>query len=472
MSSPSNFIARALVALAALACLAVPGRAADAPAARKPSATAAMSGEAPAAMKDALDAAGLPHYVAPEAYSVDLVMNGDGKTFTMKRFIDNAKVRTEISAEGQNLVMIEAGDEKGTTYNVMPDQKMAIKQTAGTMASAMKAAHQELPKPKAAAVSAPEGYKVEDLGDEAVDGKTLKKLRFTGGEGSALGWFDKATGAPARMETDANGKKSSIEWKNLKAGPQPAELFTVPKEYKVTDMDEMIAKMNSMQGASGMGSMVKGMGQGMVGGMGQNFGQSMGSSLGSKLGASFGGPLGAVAGQYIGGKIGGMIGKKVADTVTGAGSGRPSLAADVRLEAGAGAVNRREQRAVGQRAVADYDRPLLPQAHLGGRDARNAGQLLADPRRAARARHAAHVERHDPGIRPLRERRLGQRAHLTHQPRTGRGEEHDGEDERDGVEERGSHRRFEASPPGPRAPLPASRLNARRRRPGSPAPCA
>lgn len=321
MSSPSRFIARALVALAALACLAALGRAAEPASARKPSATAAMSGEAPAAMKDALDAVGLPHYVAPEAYSVDMVMNGDGKTFTMKRFIDQAKVRTEISAEGQNLVMIETGDEKGTTYNVMPDRKMAIKQTAGTMESALKAAHQEMPKPKApAAASAPEGYKVEDLGDETVDGKVLKKLRFTGGEGSALGWFDKATGAPARMESDANGKKSTIEWKNLKAGPQPAELFTVPKEYKVTDMDEMIAKMNSM-GGSGMGSMAKGMGQGMMGGMAQNFGQSMGSSIGSKLGASFGGPIGAVAGQYIGGKIGGMLAKKVADKVTGASAG-------------------------------------------------------------------------------------------------------------------------------------------------------
>ena len=264
------------------------------------------------------EAIGLPHYVAPEAFREDLVIQNEGKAITMKRFIDHGRSRTEMTSDGQSFVMMEMGDEKGTTYMLMPDEKRAMKQSAKGMAEASKAAGDATKKAQEAKSAPPPEIQAEDLGDETLDGHAVKKVRMKYGKDAqeVMGWFDKGTGAPVRMESTTEGKKSVIEWKNRKVEPQPAELFAVPKGYEVTDMDEMMKKMGSMgggmpMGGMGVGSMAKGMAGGMVQGMGQNFG----ASLGGTLGASIGGPLGGIAGHFIGGKIGGMIGKKAANAI-------------------------------------------------------------------------------------------------------------------------------------------------------------
>lgn len=265
------------------------------------------------------EAIGLPRYQAPEAFREDLVIQNDGKAFTMKRFVDHGRSRTEMTAEGQSMVMLEMGDEKGTSYTLMPDQKKAMKQSAQGMAESSKQVAEAQKKVKEAKTAPPPEIQAEDLGEETVDGRAVKKVRMKYGDEAqeVMGWFDKQTGAPVRMETSAEGKKSVIEWKNRKVEPQAAELFAVPQGYEVTDMDEMMKKMGSMggggmpMGGMGVGAMAKGYAGGMVQGMGQNFG----ASLGGTLGASIGGPLGGIAGQFIGGKIGGMIGKKAANAI-------------------------------------------------------------------------------------------------------------------------------------------------------------
>ena len=51
------------------------------------------------------------------------------KTIAMDRMVDHGKLRTDMSVEGKSFVMIEAGDEKGTSYMLMPEEKRAIKQS-------------------------------------------------------------------------------------------------------------------------------------------------------------------------------------------------------------------------------------------------------------------------------------------------------------------------------------------------------
>ncbi|MBI1797083.1 MAG: hypothetical protein HY076_03135 [Candidatus Eisenbacteria bacterium] len=318
-----------------------------------------------------LDAIGLPHYVPPVAYSVDIFAHADGEEVTVKRFIDTGRIRSEITAKGYNAIMIEAGDEKGTSYMVMPENKRAIRQTRQSLDKmAAQAPDREKPAPQQSQTP-PADIKVSDLGEETMAGRTVRKLGFVTGDGPATGWFDKESGSPLRLEMNANGHNSVIEWKNFKAGAQSGDLFEVPKGYDVTDMDEMIAQIKAMDGremkmgvgkapggsdggdggsaggsggaggatgggaggASGgagpmgaMGSMpsggmpsgmpgMGGLAKRMGGGMAQHFGQGMGSSLGASLGGAFGGPLGAIAGQYLGGRIGGMVGRKAAETV-------------------------------------------------------------------------------------------------------------------------------------------------------------
>jgi hypothetical protein len=249
--------------------------------------------------------AGLPTWTPPPAYSEKLVIDTDGKKMAMDRSIDHGKMRTDMTVDGKGFTMIELGDEKGTSYMLMPEQKRAMKQSRAGMARMAKA-----DTPDSTAQDEPEA-KVENLGDDTVDGVAARKVRWTTDEGAVLAWFDKASGAPLRMESDAEGKHTVMSWQDRKVGPQPEEKFAIPKDYEVTDMDEMMKKMGGMGGMGGLGMMGKGMAGGMAGGLGS----SMGGNLGAMLGGSIGGPIGSLAGRFIGGKIGGALGHKAAAAV-------------------------------------------------------------------------------------------------------------------------------------------------------------
>lgn len=317
-------------ALALLLTLTIPAAASAAAKLKEKPKTEATEAATPAAAvgsigsgMSAMSIPGLPQYVEPPNFSVDMVIHSSQGDMTMKRYRNQEQRRTDILGMEQTMTMIEVGDEKGTTYMVMPKEKRAIKQSREamkSMADKMKNAHAAQEK-----TAPPPDAKVEDLGKDTVDGREVHKFRVTSDEGAVLGWVDQATGAPLHFETEMKGEKSTIDWKNYQVGAQAAKLFEVPKDYEVVDMDEMMSKMKSMGlgggGAmGGVGAAMGGMGGmgmgGMAKGLGSSMGQSMGSQFGGALGASLGGPLGMVAGQYIGGKIGGMVGSKAADMVT------------------------------------------------------------------------------------------------------------------------------------------------------------
>lgn len=252
-----------------------------------------------------LESIDLPRYLPPPSYREDLVVTSEKMTITMRRFVDHERIRTEMSVEGNATVMLETGDARGTTYTLMPEEKKAMKQSREAMSKHMPRVNQE-----AEEDSILPDMRVEDLGVETLGGVPARKLRMSyGKEGDVVGWFDRETGAPLRMESVVDGAKASLEWKNRQVEPQPEKLFVVPKDYELIDMDAMMAQMGAMGGA---GAMAKGMAAGMA----QGLGQSLGGSLGGTLGAALGGPLGAAAGQFIGGKIGGMLAGKAAKAVT------------------------------------------------------------------------------------------------------------------------------------------------------------
>ncbi len=257
----------------------------------------------------------LPDYVPPPAYSEDLEIESGGKTITLKRSIDHGRMRTEMNVDGQAMTMIEVGDEQGTTYMLMPGEKRAMKQSRGAMEAATKG---HLPKAAVKDTTNKDepGIRVEDLGEETMGGVLTKKMHITSEGTTILGWFDKATGAPVRMESKVDGKDAVMEWKDRKVGPQPADMFTIPKGYEVMDIDAMMKQMGGAGGMPGMGGLpgmggVGGMAKGLGGGMAGNMMGGMGANLGGHLGGMLGGPLGSIAGRYIGGKIGNAIAHKV-----------------------------------------------------------------------------------------------------------------------------------------------------------------
>jgi len=298
-------------------------------AAKPPPSPASAGVGAPNAKAIGAGAWSLPDYHEPEAYSVDLVIQSPNASMVLKRFIDRGRIRTEMTGAGENIVMIEMRNEKGTTLTLMPREKRAIKQSreaTQSMVAERPGKKIEDAGAKETDAPAPE-VKVEDLGEETIDGKAARKLRLSVPEGSSVGWFDKATGAPLRMEGTVDGQPASIEWKNLKIGPQPAKLFEVPRDYELTDMDQLMSQMKGMGGAGGMGALGGLMGgtggrlgaaggmKGMMGGAGQSMGQNLGEGFGASLGGAMGGPMGAIAGRYLGGKVGGAIGKRAGETL-------------------------------------------------------------------------------------------------------------------------------------------------------------
>lgn len=250
----------------------------------------------------------LPDWQRPDAYSVDMEMSSDGETFTMQQTVDHDRTRTHLVMDGDEMILLDLPDDGGTTYTIMPSEKMAMKQTAADRAAMGVKAE------KTDAAPAPDA-KIEPLGPDKVDGVDAQKYRISSPEGEVLAWFDAKTSAPVRMESNADGKKGVIRWKNWKTGPQKADLFAVPKDYEIQDMGEISRMMQSMGGMPG-GMPGMSMPGGAMGGLGGQMGSQFGAGVGSQLGAAFGGPLGAAAGHYIGGKVGGMIGRKAAGAVT------------------------------------------------------------------------------------------------------------------------------------------------------------
>lgn len=143
----------------------------------------------------------LPHYEPPASYSEDLVVETNGTTMVMKRAYDQGKMRMEINAEGKNMVMLELGDEQGTSHMLMPDEKRAFKQPRSGMTKQLedaKKAGAKIPGAKGEAVETapPADYTVEDLGEETLDGVVTRKMRVHAGGGEVLSWFDKSSGPP------------------------------------------------------------------------------------------------------------------------------------------------------------------------------------------------------------------------------------------------------------------------------------
>ncbi len=298
------------------------------------------SATAPHAGRNAMPAGlalpGVPTWTPPAEYSVDMVMTNGDQQVTMHRIYRNGSIRSDMAAEGETMSMIEKADEPGTTYTLVPSQKMAMKMSEDALGPGMaKTVEEHAAAAKPEADVTPE---VEKVGAETIEGHAATKFKVTAGEHHALMWLDTESGAPLRMESEG----AKIEWKNLEVKPQPAASFEVPKEYQLMDMGEMQKKMQAAMAQGGGAGMAMGRGipggmgagaamsalggaglpgggmslQGMAGGYGRQMGQGFGQQIGSGIGASFGGPIGAMAGSYIGGKVGGWLGHRVATAVT------------------------------------------------------------------------------------------------------------------------------------------------------------
>jgi len=153
-------------------------------------------------------------------FSADIVTKTKGKTMQGKIFLSGEKSRMEM----QNMVVIGRLDKK-VTWMLMPDRKMY-------MESEMKPGSIPVEKD-------PSQVSKELVGKDTVDGQAATKYKVTftdskGGQTSVYQWFLDKNGFP--VKTAALDDSWSHEYRNIKEGAQPPDLFEIPEGYKKFSM--------------------------------------------------------------------------------------------------------------------------------------------------------------------------------------------------------------------------------------------
>src|SRR5262249_49579701 len=212
----------------------------------------AFAGDAPtptAAASVTLTAAASPAKPAPpeasvadamtalnsQPFSVEMHVKSNGEEIVMKRSVDGPKTRMDITSKGMNQTIIVLGDDKKTMVTLDRASKRAMKMSSATVMEKMgrsaPAASDD------AGATAPQGG-IRLVGHEAIDGRPADKFEVDyGDQGKGTMWVDAEKNLPVHMEAQGN----TIDFKNYRIGPQPADAFEVPKGYEVTDMDQMMA---------------------------------------------------------------------------------------------------------------------------------------------------------------------------------------------------------------------------------------
>ena len=271
-----------------------------------------------AAMTSAATADVMPApWTPPSEYSLDMEVKSQGETFMLHRAVSNGRTRSEMELpNGQQIIVLEVGDEAGTVYTLLPEQKMGIKQTSATtdaLAQELEEERFDAEFDAAEEEVAIAPAQIKHMKEQTVDGVDCNLYAITLDGHTACTWNDVKTQRPVRMQSE-DGR---ITWKNYQAEAQDEELFQIPADYEIQDMDVLVEELNT----AGMGSMVEevpgpgGMnawgGNGMGLGIAAQLGTGLGEGFDTGMGGALDGTLGVMAAQYLPGTVGEMFGRGV-----------------------------------------------------------------------------------------------------------------------------------------------------------------
>ena len=165
--------------------------------------------------------------------SWDMVVSGAGvPPQTVKAYYKNNKVRLEMAAGGQNVIMIADNDAK-VAYMYIPDQNAAMK-----MSTAQFQQQQQGNTGDAGAV-AQEAEKGKLVGQETVDGKVCDVYEYMTSAGATKSWIWREKGFPLKSEVTMAQCKVTTEFKNVSFDPVSDSLFQLPSGVQVTDFGSL-----------------------------------------------------------------------------------------------------------------------------------------------------------------------------------------------------------------------------------------
>jgi hypothetical protein len=151
-----------------------------------------------------------------------------------KIFVSGGRIRTEMDMGGMQSVQVIDLD-KQKTWMLMPGQKMVMEAPMNMSGAQGPVAGSQV-KPGSSPCDARPGTTCKKQGQEEVAGRKATRWQLTEEDGTQSSyWIDESLGALLRYRSP----QAEMEVKSIKEGPQPAQLFEVPKGYQVMQMPGM-----------------------------------------------------------------------------------------------------------------------------------------------------------------------------------------------------------------------------------------
>ena len=175
-------------------------------------------------------------------FSADSVTrDASGHTFRGKIYRGGTMVRAESAAPGQapnRATVVIVDTAKQISYTLVPGQKlMMVAHGLGALNKVGIALPiNENPCSSMAGAPAPKGASCKKLGEETVNGRQTTKWVLTdtinGRPGTQTVWVDAGLHSAVKVQYGA----LTQELLNVQQGPQPANLFVVPADYRQMDV--------------------------------------------------------------------------------------------------------------------------------------------------------------------------------------------------------------------------------------------
>jgi outer membrane lipoprotein-sorting protein len=146
-------------------------------------------------------------------------------TMSWKVWVEEKKTRIEMSAAGQDIVMLIDSDAE-TAYTYIPAENMAMEMNLSDFEGVATEAVDEIL-----------DYNPTVIGTETWDGKVCTVIEYTvvvkGVESKTKQWIWIEHGFPIRTETIAGDKPALLECRNFEFGDIPDSMFELPPGVEI-----------------------------------------------------------------------------------------------------------------------------------------------------------------------------------------------------------------------------------------------
>ena len=163
--------------------------------------------------------------------SVKMKDGSDGTASTGTMYFSGAKMRTELTSDGQNVIILVDPAAK-TQYMLMPREKAYMQMPVGQGPGSMTITGPSDPTNPCGSGSPNTDCVKGDK--ESVNGYDAIRWDYTSSSGvRTRAWISTKLRFPIKTQDDDG---SSMEFTNIAEGPQPATLFSIPAGYQKMDM--------------------------------------------------------------------------------------------------------------------------------------------------------------------------------------------------------------------------------------------